>query len=360
MNAEVPFMEEPAVSAEDHNNLGKKLVCMCLITVGLTLTGYFIYQGSQIGRKNQYSFAIVIQLTYAVVYPILMTIINPSWDSFRRQLNDLGIHRAILCGLLWSLNNVLITVPAAHLSGFYQTMGIGLSFIWCYLIEKAVQGTKYTKTQSVCVFGCLTTFALSAAFDGNLKLSWDMIYWLFCYTLNQAAANYAQVLMENSWALSDGNMLYKVCHGNFVTNLCGLPFFILSLPFYYSQDECVALENLWIPLAIAASAIVYTLGSNVLMQLEDMTYSMMAGTFTNITTLILITEIDWNKGSASAEEILSYCIVVSISTVYMCQSSNHSGTGNEFLRASKRIDAGKIILLVSCVACGVALASGYA
>merc|ERR1719433_1085569 len=107
-----------------------------------------------------------------------------------------------------------------------------------------------------------------------------MLYWFCCYMLNQAAANYAQVLMENSWAQSNGNMLYKVCHGNFVSNLCGLPFFLLSLPFYYTQNECISFGNLWIPLAIAVSAIVCTLGSNVLLQLEDMTYSMMAGTLT--------------------------------------------------------------------------------
>jgi len=177
--------------------------------------------------------------------------------------------------------------------------------------------------------------------------------------MNQAAANYAQVLMEHSWAQSSGNMLYKVCHGNFITNLCGLPFFLLALPFYYTQHECITLGNLWIPVSIAVSAIVYTVGSNVLMQVEDMTYSMMAGTLTNITTLILITQVDWNKGSANAQEILSYSIVCALSLVYMCQSSNHSGEGASFWSASKRVDCWKIILLVSSTIVALAFSSGY-
>merc|ERR1712232_1175183 len=82
--------------------------------------------------------------------------------------------------------------------------------------------------------------------------------------------------------------------------------------------------NLWIPVAIAVSAVVYTLGSNVLMQVEDMTYSMMAGTLTNITTLILITHVDWNKGSANAEEILSYSIVTLLAMVYMPLYREHA------------------------------------
>jgi len=261
-------------------------------------------------------------------------------------------------GLLWSINNVFITVPAAHMSGFYQTMGIGVSFCGCYFIEKVVQGTKYTKTQSMCVFGCLATFSVGAAFDNDQTMSWRMLYWFGCYLLNQASANYAQVLMENSWAQSSGSMLYKVCHGNFVTNLCGLPFFLLSLPFYYTQHECITLGNLWIPVAIAVSAVVYTLGSNVLMQVEDMTYSMMAGTLTNITTLILITHVDWNKGSANAEEILSYSIVTLLAMVYMCHRSDHSGVGSEFWTASKASDCWKILLFLSSVIVAVAFSSG--
>lgn len=291
----------------------------------------------------------MIEFTNIIVYAILMAMINPGWETFRRQLQDLGIHRAMLCGLLWSVNFVLITVPAAHISGFYQTLGIGLSFIGCYSIEKVVQGTKYTRTQ----------FLVSAAFDGNLKMSWGMLYWFSCYMLNQAAASYAQVLMENSWAHSRGNLLYKVYHGNFVTNLCALPFFLLFLPYYYTQGESVSVDKLWIPVAIAVSAIVYTSGSNVLLQLEDMTYSMMAGTVTNITTLILITQIDWNKGSASAEEILSYFTVTLLSVVYMFQSSDHSGTGSEFWRASKPTDCWRIVLVGSCATFGIALLSAY-
>ncbi len=105
----------------------------------------------------------------------------------------------ILIGLtscLWSVNNVFITVPASHLSGFYQTLGIGFSFVGCFIIEKVVQGTKYTRGQVMCVGMAIAVFVMLALAETGTDISVTTLIWWICFLLNQLAANYAQVLLE--------------------------------------------------------------------------------------------------------------------------------------------------------------------
>ncbi len=142
--------------------------------------------------------------------------------------------------------------------------------------------------------------------------------------------------------------MYKVAHGNFITNLCGMPFFFCSLPFYYSQNNNLDLTYIWIPIVIAFSAIIYTFGSNVLLQAEDMTYSMMSGTACNLTTLVLIVCVPWNMGTTNSKEVTAYLLTMAASLVYMSESSDHSGEGNILLQAKATSNAVIILLITIC------------
>ena len=64
--------------------------------------------------------------------------------------------------------------------------------------------------------------------------------------------------MSNAWKESDGDQLYKVAHGNFVTNSMGLIFFALAYPFYISQHNQIDFTYIWIPIVIAICAIIMT------------------------------------------------------------------------------------------------------
>lgn len=325
-----------------------KAICQLLILVGLTSTGYFIYQGTQLAPQTQFLFAVVIQSVYCIVYPIIMLMIDCRWETFKRHFMTLGWARATLCGCLWSVNNVFITVPASHLSGFYQTLGIGFSFVGCFFIEKIVQGTQYTRGQVVCIGMAIAVFIMLALAETGTDISATTLIWWICFLLNQLAANYAQVLLENSWKQSKGEENYKVAHGNFVTNVLGMPFFFCSVPFYFSQNNNLDTTYIWIPILIAFSAIIYTFGSNVLLQVEDMTYSMMSGTACNLTTLVLIVCVPWNIGSTNVREVTAYILTVIASLVYMSESSDHSGRGNLMLQAKQTSHAVFILLTTAC------------
>ncbi len=337
----------------------EKAACQSLILLGLTSTGYFIYQGTQLAPLTQFLFAIIIQTVYVIIYPLIMFCIDSRWSVFVEHFRALGLLRATLCGCLWTINNVFITVPASHLSGFYQMMGISMSFVGCYFIEKIVQGTKYTRGQTMCVISSVAIFIMLAVAEKNVEITWSTIIWFICYLFNQVAANYAQVLMENAWKTSPGNSIYKVAHGNFVTNLCGMPFFLCSLPFYYSQGNNLDLDYIWIPCVIAISAIFFTFGSNVLLQFEDMTYSMMSGTCCNLSTLLMIVLIPWNRGSTNANEVTAYVITLLFAVLYMFERSDHSGKGSEWLQAKSTTHSLTILFLVVCIIVTLALASNY-
>jgi len=343
---------------KDQISVRAMVVCQGLILIGLTMTGYLIYIGTQEAPQTQFLFAVVIQAVYCVVYPIIMLCIDCSWKQFKAEFHILGWARALLCGCLWSVNNVFITVPASHLSGFYQTLGIGISFVGCYVIENVVQGTKYTRGQSMCVFMAIGTFSMLALAENGLDITWSTIVWFLCFLLNQCAANYAQVMLENAWKETPGHKLYKVAHGNFVTNLFGMPFFLCSLPFYSTQHNNIDTTFIWIPVAIACSAIIYTFGSNVLLQYHDVTYSMMSGTACNLTTLVLIVNVPWHQGSTNAREVGAYLLTTACSIVYMSETSHHDQTrGNQYLQAKKSCYALFILFLVMGVILFIAFGS---
>jgi hypothetical protein len=154
-------------------------------------------------------------------------------------------------------------------------------------------------------------------------------------------------MLENAWKQTEGEEMYKVAHGNFVTNLFGMPFFLCSAPFYFSQHNDLDLTYLWIPVVIAFSAIIYTFGSNILLQFEDMTYSMMSGTACNLTTLLLIVYVPWNAGATNSKEVTAYLLTTAASLVYMSETSDHSGEGNVFLQAKSSRNAVVILFLTA-------------
>jgi hypothetical protein len=324
-----------------------KGACQVLILLGLTSTNYFIYQGTQLAPQTQCLFAVIIQGVYCLVYPVIMLFIDCRWSTFTRHFQTLGCVRAALCGCLWSVNNVFITVPASHLSGFYQTLGIGCSFVGCYAIEKIVQGTTYTRGQTMCVCMAIAVFIMLACAETGTTITISTLIWFLCFLFNQLAANYALVILENVWKKTPDEAMYKVAHGNFVTNLFGMPFFACSIPFYFTQDNNLDLTFVWIPIVIACSAIIYTFGSNLLLQAEDMTYSMMSGTACNLTTLALIVCVPWNMATTNTTEVTAYLLTTAASIVYMSEKSDHSGQGNSFLQAKNPIYALSILLFTA-------------
>ena len=327
-----------------------KKICIGTIIIGLTLVNYFIFIGSKIAPDTQYLFAITIQLVYSVVYPIIMLIIDPSPEKFKTELNRLGKWRALLCGLLWSMNNIFITVAAANLTGFFQIFGIGVSFIGCYILEYFVHNTKYTKIQSfVIVLSVIVIMYLLIKDDDPNKDNISRIYWFMCYTLNQVCANYAQLLMSNAWKESDGDQLYKVAHGNFVTNSMGLIFFALAYPFYISQHNQIDFTYIWIPIVIAICAIIMTFGINILLQIEDLTYAMMSSQIANLLNLVAIAYIPWHSEQMEDKELYAYLIISFLSLVYITQSSDHSDTSENFLQAKNYKNAILLIIIIGVI-----------
>ena len=197
--------------------------------------------------------------------------------------------------------------------------------------------------------------------DSNKNFNIKTVYWFPVFILNQLAANYAQVLMENSWEKTNYRKVYNVLHGNFLTNLFGLPFFMLSLPFYFSQDNIIPWDYIWIPVVVALFAIVFTIGANVLMQIEDMTYSMMAGIVTNILVLILIYTIPYPDKShdLTIVEIVAYIFITVISIIYMTDSSDHSGLGFDFINADTNFKSLILLILISTATFLIANYSKY-
>ena len=327
-----------------------KKICIGTIIIGITLVSYFIDIGSKIAPESQYLFAITIQFVYSVVYPIIMLIIDPSPEKFKTELNRLGKWRALLFGLLWSMNNIFITVAAANLTGFFQTFGIGISFIGCYILEYFVHNIKYTKIQSsVIVVSIIVIICLLINDDDPNKDNISRIYWFICYTLNQVCANYAQLLMSNAWKESEGDHLYKVAHGNFVTNSMGLIFFALAYPFYISQHNQIDFTYIWIPIAIAICAIIMTFGLNILLQIEDLTYAMMSGQFANVLNLIAIAYIPWYSEKIKQLELITYVIISLLSFVYITQSSDHSDISENFLQAKNYKNAILLIIIIGVI-----------
>lgn len=98
----------------------------------------------------------------------------------------------------------------------------------------------------------------------------------------------------------------------------------------------------------------------MLLQAEDMTYSMMSGTACNLTTLVLIVCVPWNMGSTNSKEVTAYLLTTAASLVYMSESSQHEiANGWELLQAKTTCHALGILFWTACAIVALAYCSQW-